>query len=97
MSRGARFVDEARLTVRSGRGGDGCLSFRREKYVPRGGPDGGDGGRGGHVILVADPQIATLLHIGRRHWRSRVRSHTEITTLDTGRSMQRSRGLSFGP
>jgi len=65
VARGARFVDEARITVKSGRGGDGCLSFRREKYVPRGGPDGGDGGHGGHVILVADPQITTLLDIGR--------------------------------
>lgn len=43
------------------------MSFRREKYVPRGGPDGGDGGRGGHVVLVANPQINTLLDIGRRH------------------------------
>jgi GTP-binding protein len=49
------FQDRARIVVRAGRGGDGGLSFRREKYVPRGGPDGGDGGRGGDVVLVADP------------------------------------------
>ena len=49
------FVDEATITVTAGHGGDGFLSFRREKYIPRGGPDGGDGGRGGRVVLVPDP------------------------------------------
>ncbi len=55
------FIDEAALTVRSGAGGDGSKSFRREKYVPFGGPDGGDGGRGGDVILQADRNLATLI------------------------------------
>jgi GTP-binding protein len=55
------FVDEARITVMGGDGGNGCVSFRREKFVPRGGPDGGDGGSGGSVVLVADPEINTLL------------------------------------
>ncbi|MGC9142029.1 MAG: GTPase ObgE [Caldimicrobium sp.] len=56
----ARFVDQVKIYVKAGDGGKGCVSFRREKYVPRGGPDGGDGGDGGDVILVADPQIHTL-------------------------------------
>ncbi len=56
------FVDTARVRVQAGKGGDGCLSFRREKYLPRGGPDGGDGGRGGHVIFQATSSINTLLH-----------------------------------
>src|SRR5262245_49716293 len=55
------FIDEATITVRSGGGGDGSKSFRREKYVPFGGPDGGDGGRGGDVVLVADRNLATLV------------------------------------
>jgi GTPase len=54
------FNDRARLRVQAGRGGHGALSFRREKYVPKGGPDGGDGGRGGDVILVADPDLRDL-------------------------------------
>ena len=55
------FVDEARISVTGGDGGNGCTSFRREKFVPKGGPDGGDGGEGGSVILVADPEVNTLL------------------------------------
>src|SRR5438309_4388568 len=55
------FVDEAALHVRGGDGGAGAVSFRREAHVPRGGPDGGDGGRGGDVWLVADRNIASLL------------------------------------
>jgi len=58
-----KFVDEVTIRVRAGDGGDGCAAFRREKYVPRGGPSGGDGGDGGDVILEADPGLSTLLDL----------------------------------
>ena len=57
----SEFVDRVRIFVKAGDGGNGCVSFRREKYVPKGGPDGGDGGDGGFVILRANPNISTLL------------------------------------
>jgi len=56
-----KFVDEATITATAGNGGSGCMSFRREKYIPRGGPDGGDGGDGGSVYLQADPALNTLI------------------------------------
>jgi len=60
------FIDRATIQVKGGDGGDGCVSFRREKYVPRGGPDGGDGGNGGSVVLLADESVETLLDFTRR-------------------------------
>src|SRR5579883_3237692 len=57
------FIDEVRIYVKAGNGGNGCLAFRREKYVPRGGPSGGDGGRGGDVTLIASNHYNTLLHL----------------------------------
>jgi GTP-binding protein len=62
------FHDRARIHVQAGRGGDGCLSFRREKYVPKGGPDGGDGGKGGDVVLLADPMLRDLSSIRPNQW-----------------------------
>src|SRR5690349_14659249 len=57
------FIDEVKIYVKAGDGGNGCLAFRREKFVPRGGPSGGDGGRGGDVYLVANEHVNTLLHL----------------------------------
>ncbi|HKW96571.1 MAG TPA: GTPase ObgE [Bryobacteraceae bacterium] len=56
------FIDEAKIYVKAGDGGNGCLAFRREKYVPRGGPSGGDGGRGGDVTMIANEHVNTLIH-----------------------------------
>lgn len=57
------FVDNVSIYVKAGDGGNGCLSFRREKYVPKGGPDGGNGGNGGDVVLLSDPNLSTLLDL----------------------------------
>ena len=56
-----QFIDEARISVKAGEGGNGCISFRHEKYIPKGGPDGGNGARGGSIIIHADKQLNTLL------------------------------------
>ena len=66
-----KFVDEATIAVEAGKGGNGCLSFRREKYIPKGGPDGGDGGDGGSIILVVGESINTLIDYQfTRHYRA---------------------------
>lgn len=71
-------IDRAVISVKAGDGGNGCVSFRREKFVPKGGPDGGDGGDGGDVILVADANLSTLLDFQyRRHYRAQRGSHGE--------------------
>jgi len=67
-----KFLDEAKIFVASGKGGNGCLSFRRERNIPRGGPDGGDGGRGGDVIARAIPGLNTLIDYRyRQHFKAR--------------------------
>jgi GTP-binding protein len=71
-----KFVDETVITVQSGDGGDGCVSFRREKYVPRGGPDGGDGGDGGNVIFKTTPRKRTLYDFHfKRHFKAEKGRH----------------------
>lgn len=66
-----QFIDKAKIYIKAGNGGDGCAAFHREKYVPKGGPSGGDGGKGGSVIFVADPQDTTLLAFKRAvHFRA---------------------------
>ncbi len=67
-----QFVDKAKIVVKAGDGGNGCASFHREKYVARGGPDGGDGGRGGNIVFYADPGMNTLLDFKfQRHYRAK--------------------------
>jgi len=68
----AKFLDEAKIYLRSGDGGPGCVSFRREKFVPRGGPDGGDGGRGGHISFTTDHNLNTLIDFRyQQHFKAR--------------------------
>ena len=63
----ARFTDLSKINVKGGDGGAGCMSFRREAFVPKGGPDGGDGGNGGDVIVEADPQLSSLIDYRYKH------------------------------
>lgn len=80
------FLDEAVIQVQGGRGGDGCLAFRREKYVPRGGPSGGDGGHGGSVYLVGDRGRNTLYHLRFRQLYAAERGRHGEGSQRTGRS-----------
>ena len=80
------FIDQARIVVRAGKGGNGCMSFRREKFVPLGGPNGGDGGRGGNVSLISDRALNTLsLFRHKKHFRAERGNHGQGSDK-TGRS-----------
>jgi GTPase len=81
------FFDEAKIYVKSGDGGDGCVAFRREKYVPFGGPSGGNGGQGGDVYLVTDPNLNTLIH-----FRKGVHFKAEAGGRGSGKNQQGKRG-----
>ncbi|MBM22801.1 MAG: GTPase ObgE [Gammaproteobacteria bacterium] len=80
-----KFVDQAKISVRAGRGGNGCASFRREKYIPKGGPDGGDGGDGGNIILVATTALNTLVDF-------RMSNQFRATHGQSGKSKNRTGG-----
>ena len=85
-NRRSMFVDRITIHCQAGDGGSGCMSFRREAHVPRGGPDGGDGGRGGSVIIRASENLTNLAHlVGHKHWRAQRGGHGE-GSLRTGRS-----------
>src|SRR6185503_9729717 len=65
------FIDQATIRVKAGDGGSGCVAFRREKFVPKGGPSGGDGGEGGSVIIQASQRLNTLYHLQfKREWKA---------------------------
>jgi GTP-binding protein len=78
------FSDRATIHVQAGKGGDGSMSFRREKFVPKGGPDGGDGGNGGDVVLVADPSLRDLSSLQRRRWIKATRGGNGLGTRKHG-------------
>lgn len=80
------FIDEARLHVQGGRGGNGAVAFRREKFVPKGGPSGGDGGHGGSVVLIGDEGINTLYHLRNRRLYPAERGRPGEGSNKTGRS-----------
>ncbi len=80
------FIDRCRIWAKGGKGGDGCSSFRREKYVPKGGPDGGDGGHGGSVILEVDPQLNNLVHLKFQPHQFAASGRNGMGALKTGKS-----------
>ena len=78
----SQFTDISRINVCGGDGGAGCMSFRREAFVPKGGPDGGDGGRGGNVVIQADAQLSSLIDYRFKHHFRKVPMGTVVRELD---------------
>lgn len=75
----AMFVDRVQVELQAGKGGDGCVSFRREKYVPNGGPDGGNGGHGGSIVVVAEEGVNNLsLLAHRKRWKATAVSTAKV-------------------
>lgn len=83
-----KFIDEAKVSVKAGDGGRGCVSFRREKYVPKGGPDGGDGGKGGDLYFIADGRLSSLLDFKYRREYEAERGQHGMGSLCSGKSGQ---------
>src|SRR5512140_1245967 len=81
-----KFIDVATITVKAGDGGSGIISFRREKYIPKGGPDGGNGGRGGSVVLRANRHLTTLLDFQYRREYKADKGHHGLGARKTGKS-----------
>ena len=81
-----RFLDSAKIWVKSGDGGSGCASFRREKYIEFGGPNGGDGGRGAHIVALADPDLNTLVDDRYRQHVKAERGHNGMGQERTGKA-----------
>ena len=80
-----KFIDYAKLTVKAGNGGMGCIAFLREKFRPKGGPSGGDGGNGGSIVFEVNPQLATLQDISLKHL---YRAENGSTSLETHRMIK---------
>ena len=83
-----QFIDEATIYVKAGNGGKGVVSFRREKFIPKGGPDGGNGGKGGSVILKADRQLSTLLDFRYKQKYNADNGNSGIASNKSGRDGQ---------
>ena len=83
-----KFIDEAKIFVKSGDGGDGCLSFRREKYIEFGGPDGGNGGKGGDIILEGTKSLNTLVAFDFKNTLKHKKVEVELAGIEQARQVK---------